>query len=243
MVSWSILSGTRVSLYLYGPLPLIRTPSGIPRSCPASRVCLKAYKPKTVDVMLYKVNGENVHRSISSNTYCVVSYVPVTYQDCDIASWVVKWDRNDGAWVDYESTKSTGCSLKIERGEVEVAPDLIFNLKVVSPVPFWGYWTSSTKNTILPRTPFLLYASPVSREIYTIQSYIFQIRSIYHISIWICEYSLQDFWFNNDVYESYQVRRRSSSNLFLTLTTTLLLVVEFIVGPGNFPFIAITYTI
>ena len=31
--------------------------------------------------------------------------------------------------------------------------------------------------------------------------------------------------------------------MFLTLTTTLLLVVELIVGPGNFPLIAITYKI
>ena len=46
IVSWSMPSGTSVVLYLKGPFPLIRTPSGIPSSLPPFRDLLRAYNQK-----------------------------------------------------------------------------------------------------------------------------------------------------------------------------------------------------
>lgn len=53
IVSWSMPSGTSVVLYLKGPFPLIRTPSGIPSSLPPFRDLLRAYNQKENTTIRY----------------------------------------------------------------------------------------------------------------------------------------------------------------------------------------------
>lgn len=98
---------------------------------------------------------------ISSNTYCVVPYVPITNQDCNIPIRGCKRNGNYRTVVNNKSTKTTRSSLKIERGEVKETPNLILNLELVSPIPFWRNGTISTKNSILPRTSSLLNTRPI----------------------------------------------------------------------------------
>nr|AFK46891.1 unknown [Lotus japonicus] len=60
--------------------------------------------------------------------------------------------------------KPTSCSLKMQGRKVEKAPNLILDLKLVSPVPFRWNGTICAKNTILPRSPPLLNPRPMKEE-------------------------------------------------------------------------------
>ena len=91
-----------------------------------------------------------------TNTDRMVLDIPVTYCNGDIPIWLCKRNCDYNPIINNNRTKATRCSLKIERWEVEKAPNLIFHLKLVRPIAFWMNWTICAKNTILPRvTPHL----------------------------------------------------------------------------------------
>lgn len=160
----------------------------------------------------------------------MVPGVPITNHNYYIPVWGCKRNWNYSPVVDNKAAKPSGCSLEIERWKIEEAPNLILNLKLVSPIPFWRNRTIRTQNSILPWTTPLLNPGPVTTTTF---------QSLKSLKIYDCSYP-------NSVIsssKSYQVMRRFSSSLFRTLTTTLLLVVTLIGGPGNFPLTAITYEI
>lgn len=76
--------------------------------------------------------------------------IPVTNDNDDIPIWLCKRNADYIPISNNERTKATRCSLKIERGKVEKAPNLILDLKLISPIPFWMNWTICAKKTILP---------------------------------------------------------------------------------------------
>lgn len=156
----------------------------------------------------------------------MVSCVPVTNQNGYIPIWGCKRNGNYSPVIYNKATKSSRCSLKIKRRKVKEAPNLILNLKIVCPIPLWRNWTIGSRNPILPWTTALLDSSPVEQIQIQITESVCN-----KLSAWksCAHYS-----------KSYQVMRRFSSNLFRTLTMTLLLVVTLIAGPGKFPLMAIT---
>ena len=85
-------------------------------------------------VLQGKENGEKT-------TDRVVSCVPITNGNGDIAVWSGERDWNNGSRVDNEGAKTTGSSLEMERWEVEETTNLVFNLELISPVPLWWDWT------------------------------------------------------------------------------------------------------
>ena len=85
-----------------------------------------------------------------TNNYRVVSCVPITNQNSYIPVWGVKRNRNYIPIVNNKASKSARSSLKMQRRKVEKATNLIFNLKVICPVPLWRNWAIGTKNSILP---------------------------------------------------------------------------------------------
>lgn len=92
----------------------------------------------------------------------MVLSVPITNQNCDIPIRSIKRNRNYSPVINYEAPKTTRRPLEIEGREVKETPNLVLNLKSVSPIPLWRNWTISSKDPILPRTPPLENARPVS---------------------------------------------------------------------------------
>lgn len=136
--------------------------------------------------------------------------------------WGGKRDWDNSPVINYNATKTARRPLKIERREVKETPNLVFHLKIVSPIPLWRNWTGSAQHSILPRCSPLLNTIPVTPSKHKLNYLLWQTLT------------------KNFRYNSYQVISSSSSNLFLTLTSTLLFVVTLITGPGNLPLIAIT---
>jgi len=95
----------------------------------------------------------------------VVPFVPITNQNDNVPMWSIKRNWNNSPVVYNKAAKSTRSSLHMESREVKETPYLIFNLKLVSPVPLWGNWTVSTKNPILPWTSPLLNSRPITSTI------------------------------------------------------------------------------
>lgn len=157
----------------------------------------------------------------------MVSCVPITNQNGYIPIRGCERNGNYGPVIYNKPTIPSRCSLEIKRWEVKEAPNLILNLKIISPIPLWGNWTIGSKNSILPWTTPLLNSGPIT------QNPVSETQSIYNNNV--------SDWKPWALYsKSNQVNSRFSSNLFRTLTTTLLLVVTLITGPGNFPLMAIT---
>lgn len=80
----------------------------------------------------------------------MIPCVPITNQNGYIPIWGCKRNRNYSPIVDNKATKTTRSSLKMERGKVEKATNLILDLKVICPVPLWWNWAIGARNTILP---------------------------------------------------------------------------------------------
>lgn len=86
--------------------------------------------------------------------------IPITNEDCDISIW-----HREGQWYNVsviygDSSISTSSSLEIQGREVKETPYLIFDLKLIRPVPPSRDWTISPRNTILPRVFSVLYTIP-----------------------------------------------------------------------------------
>lgn len=71
--------------------------------------------------------------------------VPVTYHNGDIPIRGVERNRNNIPIVNNDASETSRSPLEVERGEVEEAPNLILNLKLVSPVPLWRDWAVRAK--------------------------------------------------------------------------------------------------
>jgi len=80
----------------------------------------------------------------------VVPFVPITNQNDNVPMRSIKRNWNNSPVVYDKAAKSTRSSLHMERREVKETPYLIFNLKLVSPVPLRRNWTVSTRKPILP---------------------------------------------------------------------------------------------
>lgn len=76
--------------------------------------------------------------------------VPITNHNGDIPIWGGERNRNYSSVVYNKTAIPACCSLKIERREVKEAPNLILDLKLVGPIPFWWNRTVCAQNTILP---------------------------------------------------------------------------------------------
>lgn len=77
-------------------------------------------------------------------------YVPVANKECNISVWCAKRYSDNFSVVNNDSTKSTCSSLEAEGREVKEAAYLVFDLKLVCPVPTRGDRTVCPRNTVLP---------------------------------------------------------------------------------------------
>lgn len=98
------------------------------------------------------------------NTYSVILSVPISNHNSDIAIWGVERNRNNISVINNDATETPWRPLEIEGGEVEEAPNLVLNLKIVSPVPLGRDGTICAQDPILPWTPPLLYTRPESHS-------------------------------------------------------------------------------
>lgn len=83
--------------------------------------------------------------------YRVVSLVPVTDQQSVISSW-----RREGHWnpwtaEDPDATEASCGLVKCKGRKIEVAADLVLDLKDICKVPSWWDRTVGACNTIFPR--------------------------------------------------------------------------------------------
>lgn len=154
-------------------------------------------------------------------TNLMILYVPVRNKESNISIWCPKRYRNNISVVNNDSPISTCSSLEAEGRKVKETAYLVFDLKLVCPIPTSRNWTVCSWNTILPRIFSLLNAIPALLQ-----------EQLLH-----CHQYMPLYW----GLEIYHVRRNGSSRLFLTLTTTFQLVVTFRMGPGNLPSMPITW--
>lgn len=93
----------------------------------------------------------------------VVSCVPITNGDGNVTFWSRERDWDNGSRVHNEGAKATRSSLEMKRWEVEETSDLVFHLKLISPIPLWWDWTVCSCKSILPRNTSLLDSRPVRK--------------------------------------------------------------------------------
>lgn len=73
----------------------------------------------------------------AKTTNRVVPYVPITNRNGNIAVWSRERDWNNRSRIDNEGAKTTRSFLEMERRKVEETPNLVLNLKLISPIPLW----------------------------------------------------------------------------------------------------------
>ena len=154
--------------------------------------------------------------------YLVAQFEPVSDEKGEITIRCEIRSGNNGSLVNVESTKSTTSSVHWCGSEVSESADLIFKLKLISPVRVWLDRTVCSQYSILPRCPSLFNSIPT-----------------HNISLSI--YTLIQNKYDNELCGIYQVMRKGSSSLLMRLTTMLLFVTASIAGPGNCPLIRMTY--
>lgn len=86
--------------------------------------------------------------------------IPITNKDCDVTIWHRKGQRYDVSVIYGDSPISTSSSLEVQGRKVKETPYLIFDLKLICPVPPSRDWTISPRNTVLPRIFSVLYTIP-----------------------------------------------------------------------------------
>lgn len=69
---------------------------------------------------------------------------PITDKESNISIRQKKRNRNDVSVVDNDPTITTSCSLEVCRWEIKETTDLVFDLKLISPVPTRRYRTVSS---------------------------------------------------------------------------------------------------
>lgn len=99
-----------------------------------------------------------------NNTNRVISRVPIANHNGNIPIWSIKRNRNNRPVIDNKTTKTTWCSLKMQRREVKETPNLVLDLKLVSPVPLRRNGAICTQNSILPGASPLLNTSPETNK-------------------------------------------------------------------------------
>jgi hypothetical protein len=65
----------------------------------------------------------------------MVPGVPITNYNGYIPVWGCKRNRNYVPVIDNKAAIPSGRSLEVERWKIEEAPNLVLNLKLISPVP------------------------------------------------------------------------------------------------------------
>lgn len=70
----------------------------------------------------------------------MVRPVPVTDEDGVVTGRIRKWDGDEGPTEDSESAEATGRLVEVERGEVEVAANLVLYLQNIGEVLAWWNW-------------------------------------------------------------------------------------------------------
>lgn len=100
--------------------------------------------------------------STAINTYRVVRFVPVSYENCVISGRVSERDWDTRTAEDTEATKTTGGFVESERREVVETSDLILHLKDVSVVLPRRDRASRPVNSIHVRVPPLLNSIPTN---------------------------------------------------------------------------------
>ena len=92
--------------------------------------------------------------------YLVAHFEPVSDEEGEVAIWGRIRSGNNGSLVNVESTKSTTGSVHRRGSEVSVSADLVFKLKLISPVRVWLDGTVCSQYSVLPRCPPLLNSIP-----------------------------------------------------------------------------------
>jgi len=93
----------------------------------------------------------------------VVSLVPVTDQQSIITSRRIEGHWNTWAAKDPDATKASRGLVEREGGEIEVAADLVLDLKDICKVSSWWDWTVGAINTVLPRVLPLQQSIPATK--------------------------------------------------------------------------------
>lgn len=86
--------------------------------------------------------------------------VPVSNKECNISIGCCERYRNNFSVVNIDSPISTSSSLETKGREVKETAYLVFDLKLVRPIPTSRNWTVCPTYTILPRIFSLLNAIP-----------------------------------------------------------------------------------
>lgn len=164
-------AATRVLLYLYGPFPFIRTPSGIPRLFPSSRVFLKSYKTHKAQLNFSQESNQRLFFNHSGRwtSYRMVPSVPIPNEERNIPIRQVKGNRDHSTIIHSDAAKAAGSTLELERREVEEATNLILHLKLVSPVPSRRNRAVRSQNSILPWVLPMLDPIPAQKHPFTIK--------------------------------------------------------------------------
>lgn len=154
---------------------------------------------------------------------------PITDKECDISIREREGNWNDVSIVDNDPSVPTSSSLEVCTRKIKETSDLVFDLKLISPIPTRRNRTISAQNTILPRVfPMLDSIPTLTHNRIGDQTQKIKIK--------------KDLNRRRNHYIQYQVRSNGSSRLFFTFITTFQFVVTLRMGPGNCPFIPITYT-
>lgn len=85
---------------------------------------------------------------------------PITDKESNISIRQKKRNWNDVSIVDNDATVTTSCSLEVCRWEIKETTNLVFDLKLICPVPTRRYRTVSAQNTVLPRVFPMLDSIP-----------------------------------------------------------------------------------
>ena len=130
----------------------------------------------------------------------MVLSVPITNHEDDLSVRLWERDGNNVPVINHNGTKTTRRSLKVEGGRVEEASDLVLDLKLVSEVPSGRDRAVCAENTVLPRVTTHLDARPIPKSILVVGKTKRERKEVLGL---------------------HQVKRRDSSKLLKTLTTTL----------------------
>lgn len=89
---------------------------------------------------------------------------PITDKESNISIRQKKRNWNDVSIVDNDATITTSCSLEVCRWEIKETTNLVFDLKLISPVPTRRNRTVSAQNTVLPRVFPMLDPIPTTQQ-------------------------------------------------------------------------------